>query len=205
MQVFVISGELEKQSQYLASFKKEKNIAPYLIFEYDDFKIAEARSLQKILSSKLHDDERRLILIKNPTLDSQNALLKTLEELEDNTFVFFVSQNREELLSTILSRALYIDLGDTTQKTDDGLVSVFRKEYKEADILTAFDKLGPITQESFEVLILSLRDALLQSLDDVPQATTLSQTLKKLTLYYAFSKSNNINKQMILDMSILKN
>lgn len=203
MQVFILNGETEKQNDYISVFKKEKNITSYLVFEFEDFNIAEARNLQKLLSTKLHEDEFRLILIKNPTLDSQNALLKTLEELPDNTFLFFLSQNKEELLSTILSRALYIDLGNSNHKVDETLVSVLSTEYKDANLIAAFEKLGPITTDTFEMLILSVRYALFQNVTNTLYAIRLSRMLKKLSYYYAFSKSNNVNKQMILDLSIL--
>lgn len=203
MQVYILTGEKEKQNDYISSFKKEKNITSYLVFEFEDFNIAQARNLQKLLSTKLHEDEFRLILIKNPTLDSQNALLKTLEELSENTFLFFLSQNKEEFLSTILSRALYIDLGSFNHNIDEALASVFLTKHTDADVVSAFEKLGPITQETFEMLILSVRYALFQNLTNSQYAIHLSDMLKKLSYHYAFSKSNNINKQMILDLSIL--
>ncbi len=200
MQAFVLTGETHKQVEYITQFKKEKNITPYLISEFEDFKIAEARNLQRLLSAKLHQDEFRLILIKNPTLDSQNALLKTLEELPDNTYVLFVSQNKDELLPTILSRTLHIDLGSTGKAADDALVSLLKNEtFTNSDVFRVLEKVGVPTEETLETLILSVRLALFESLQNTQHALYLSNLLKKLTYYYAFSKSNNINKQMIVD------
>lgn len=203
MQVLVLSGNALQKESYIKDFKQSKKVTPYLITRFDEgFKIADARSLQKSFSSKLQDHEVRLVVITSPTLDSQNALLKTLEELPQNTYVIFLVSNKEELLPTILSRALYVDLGTSLAEPDEKLTAAFQKPY---DCKNIFNLLSITpTDEEIEKIIISLRFALLQNLQDTNYSQKLLHILKNLQKNYSFSKTNNINKKMVIEAALLQ-
>lgn len=203
MQVLVLSGNNTQHKSYIEEFISSKNVTPYLITRFDEgFKIIDARSLHKLFSTKLQNHEVRLVVISSPTLDSQNALLKTLEELPQNTYVIFLVSSKEDLLSTILSRALYVDLGTSLVEPDEKLTAAFQKPY---DIKNIFNFLSITpTDNEIETLIISLRVALFQNLEDTNYSKKLLHILKTLQKNYSFSKTNNINKKMVIEAALLQ-
>lgn len=203
MQVLVLSGNNLHHEGYIEEFISSKKITPYLITRFDEgFKIGDARSLQKLFSSKLQNHESRLVIISSPTLDSQNALLKTLEELPAQTYVLFKVASKEDLLPTVLSRALYIDLGRSQVQADEKLTVAFQKPFNAQNIFN-FLSITP-TDEEIEMLIISLREALFQNLSDTHYSLKLLQILKTLQKNYSFSKTNNINKKMVIEAALLQ-
>lgn len=56
------------------------------------------------------------------TIEAQNALLKTLEEPPSHCVIFLTVPNKKDLLPTIISRCLVIDLGNKLIKIEEGSV-----------------------------------------------------------------------------------
>lgn len=70
-------------------------------------KIEQIRNLQKELSLRPHEGERKICLIDGAeqfTIGAANALLKTLEEPQPGTLIILLSNRPEKLLTTIRSR-----------------------------------------------------------------------------------------------------
>ena len=83
--------------------------------ENTSIKIEHVRAIRKTLSLKTStlSAVTRLVVIQQAdtlTSDAQNALLKLLEELPHNTAVLLLADNRNNLLSTIVSRSFIIPL-----------------------------------------------------------------------------------------------
>ena len=77
-------------------------------------KIAQIRALQRSLSFKAYEGERRVVLILEPehmTESTSNALLKTLEEPGQQTHFILVSAGVHRLLPTIISRCQRVRFG----------------------------------------------------------------------------------------------
>ncbi len=202
MQTFLIVGDKTQQESFISNFKKEKNITSYLVTHFDEvFKITDARAYQKLLSVKIAESESRLILITNPTLESQHALLKTLEELPEKTYVFFLVSSKEVLIPTVLSRASIVDLAGDSALTDKEIAFP-------ADALDGTHKVlshisSTVTNEDMEAYIVSLRQSLIQKVTQGDDVNNLVKVLKTVSYNYAFSKTNNINKKMALEQAVL--
>jgi len=72
-------------------------------------KIDQARSLLKFLNKSTYSRDLKIVMIdniENLNLNSSNALLKALEEPNNNTFFFLIYNNASKILNTIRSRCL---------------------------------------------------------------------------------------------------
>lgn len=80
----------------------------------DTIKIDDIRDLLSKLSLKLWDSSvNRYVLIpyaENLTASSSNALLKVLEEPPEGTKFFLMASSRKQILDTILSRSLVVNM-----------------------------------------------------------------------------------------------
>ena len=77
-------------------------------------KIEQIRTLQRSLSFKAYEGQRRVVLILEPeymTDSTSNALLKTLEEPGEQTHFILVSAGVHRLLPTIISRCQRVRFG----------------------------------------------------------------------------------------------
>lgn len=194
MQAFIIVGDTQKQQEYLSKFQKDHGVPSYLLLNFESFKILDARTLQKTLSLKLREDEKRMIIISNPTLDAQHALLKTVEEIPESSFVFFLTATRDDVIPTIASRTQEIFVGDK--------VNADTKETK-TTVKDILDSVGePVTLEDVEQVIFSMRELLRKQIqqNSAEKVSTL-RTLKQLHENYKLAKNNNVNKRMVLDAS----
>ncbi|MFH1197651.1 MAG: hypothetical protein V1720_18270 [bacterium] len=94
-------------------YKKISN--PYYKITVDkanNIKINSIRDIRKFISMNYSDIPWRFIIISDAHLmteDSQNALLKSLEEPPEGIIFILLTSNKEKLLSTILSRCWHVD------------------------------------------------------------------------------------------------
>jgi len=83
-----------------------------LIFTEDKTGIEEVRKLKSFFAKKRWQEKgKRVVLINSGnslSLEAQNAILKTLEELRTGNYIFISVPSRETLLSTIVSRCQII-------------------------------------------------------------------------------------------------
>lgn len=205
MQAFLLIGDTLSQEEHLQLFIEKHKVPEYLCIRFSEsFKIADVRNLSKTISVKLHANETRLVVINDPTLDAQNAILKTLEELPERTYVFFLSRVSDAFLPTILSRVLTVHVNRSERKVEPRLVNYFVKSsnapisystmYEALELLPT-----PLTIEDMEVCIVSARSALLTLLNDGKSCETLLPVVKKLLSNYSLCKTNNIHKVMSLE------
>lgn len=205
MQAFLLIGSTQLQEKFLEDFKIEKSIPSYHVLKFQEvFKIADARTLKATLSGKIHTEESRLVIIENPTMDSQNALLKTIEELPDRTFLFFLAQNKESLASTILSRVQLIMLEKVEVQADNRYIEIFSNNDPDIkSVLKSSDLMSVTpTDEELKTYIVSLRQVLLKRISENKSSTTLLQYIKQVIKNYSLSETNNVNKRMIGEASL---
>ncbi len=97
--------------------KLENNPDFKSIGENSDLKIKDIRDLKLFLQKKSFSHPPRVVLIKNAQLlnpQSQNALLKILEEPPQSTFIILQTPQPQSLLETIRSRCQTISLESKT-------------------------------------------------------------------------------------------
>ena len=89
----------------------------YHLFETSEFTIENIRHLRNFLSKKPYNHQTKIIIIENAdqlNVESQNALLKTLEDPADNNYFILTTAFLGKLLPTIISRCQVIRLNKST-------------------------------------------------------------------------------------------
>ena len=87
----------------------EKNYSDLMQIDNKDksVKINDIRKISSFLQMKTIEGNHRIILIKNAnmmTIEAQNALLKILEEPNNNSLIMLLSETADTFLPTVLSR-----------------------------------------------------------------------------------------------------
>lgn len=89
--------------------KYSKNISNIerLLYEFDKFLIKDAEHIFSKHIHKVGDDEMQFIIIafNSSNLETQNSMLKILEEPPKHTHFFLIAPNKKVILPTVLSRA----------------------------------------------------------------------------------------------------
>lgn len=83
--------------------------------KYDLFSIDDSRAIGDLHSQKSDKEKIFVIEAKYFTHDAQNALLKIFEDTKIANHFFIFSDSVGEMLDTVLSRAVFIDIKNTTQ------------------------------------------------------------------------------------------
>ena len=84
-----------------------------------DIKIEQVRNLLQFLSKSTYTRDLKIIMIDNAeylNLSSSNALLKAIEEPQNNTFFFIIRDNATKILDTIRSRCIEFNFFFTTSQ-----------------------------------------------------------------------------------------
>lgn len=113
----LIIGPSESFLDQVALFlgKKELNLTnnpDLLVFSQEKTGIEEIRKLKEFFARKRWAEKgKRIVLVnfgKGLSIEAQNALLKTLEELKSGNYIFISVPSQETLLTTITSRCQII-------------------------------------------------------------------------------------------------
>lgn len=217
MQCYIILGSEEKIKAFIESFTSEKKIASYNSTIYSGkIKIDEVRLLQKKLIYKNAKNESSLVILPTDiTVEAQNALLKTLEELPEGKYICFTGQTDSTLLPTILSRCQIIRLEQSSsalqskKELENTLKQFLIDKPLEPQTLSSLLSALPIAElkeDQLKDLIYSFRNVLLESLSSISlhQLHLLHSLLSDLTLLYPLVKSNNINPRLGAETIFLK-
>lgn len=97
--------------------------------EYDSFTIDDSRKIQ-ILHNEKENDEKKIFIIKVKyfTNDAQHALLKLFEDTNNQNHFFIFSDNVEQMLDTVLSRAILLKVKNNEDIENRG--EIFLKNNK---------------------------------------------------------------------------
>lgn len=113
------------------------NLDTLVVKQEDAIGIEIVREIKTWLSKKAYQEKKRFIIIyqaQNLTVEAQNALLKTLEEPPENTVIVLTTDNRYQLLPTIISRCQILHLSKNTiieYSPDEQLLKIFDKDLGE--------------------------------------------------------------------------
>lgn len=202
MQVQVLQGSESLRDKYISQFVSTLKIPTYLIEKYEQLKIADVRVLQKSLSTKLPAGTHRLLILLSPTLEAQNAILKTLEELEDQNFIFFCVSSKDDLLPTILSRAKLISFENSaTFSLEKPLKEVLHAKNTEGikKSLEFISSLGEsVESQTLQDLLLSAR-SLMVGAENIQDTLLYFQFLKALNKNLFLTTSYNVQKKIYIE------
>ena len=202
MRGYILLGSENSKGEFIENFIKKNTIPPYNIVRFEnDLKISDARALKRSLSTTSLDGRARLFIIEaNPTHEAQNALLKLLEELPENTTIIFIRER--ELLPTIVSRCSQVTLGNVHSRSlseeDMQIVSsLLNSRYTSRKLFEIEKFFSKEREDSFADLILCVREAVLK------EAPNKFELLKELVKYYPLVYSNNLNPKLTLERVLL--
>lgn len=215
MQCLIIVGKKADSDEYINRFIQEKNIPAYFVYRFGEIlKIADVRILKKNISFAIPIKSSRLfILPENITIDAQNALLKTIEELGDETFIFFPTNTPETFLPTILSRSKIIWVS-VFEKSENELSEDIRlltnSKDKRAMFFSALQLSDKISTkngaEEIERILLELRGEIKEQISlgkKTPQLLSLIQIALKIQDLLPLLSENNVNKKFALETVFL--
>lgn len=202
MRGYVLYGSETQKAEFVSKFVKDNKIPSYNIARFEnDLKISDVREIKRNLSTTSLDSRARLFIIEaNPTHEAQNALLKLLEELPEDTSVIFMNDQR--LLPTIVSRCSEIKLGNVhpilVNEEDMKIVHSLLNSSETSGKLLEIEKFfSKEREDSFADLLLCVRQVFLEK-----EGENL-ELLKGLVKYYPFVSSNNLNPRMTAERLLL--
>ncbi len=105
----------------ISNYRKDIKNIERLVYEYDKFHIDDARHIFSIHLHKTGADEMQIICIafNSTNTESQNSILKMLEEPRANTYFFIIVPSKKIILPTVLSRAHVFEyVKDVTVSSD---------------------------------------------------------------------------------------
>lgn len=117
-----LDKEKSSITHFMKDFKAQLLERPYMSFEdwamstgidnkHPNINAADVRSIIQTLSLKRHEGQKKIMIIWLPEYLGKegNILLKLIEEPEDNTHLLLVTEKKEGILPTILSRCQSVD------------------------------------------------------------------------------------------------
>jgi DNA polymerase III delta prime subunit len=120
----VISPSITEITDLLNSIDHQIINNPDLL-EISEYKIDVVRQITKFLAQKPLIHPNKVVLIQNAdnlNLESQNALLKNLEEPGENNYFILTSSHPHSLLPTIISRCHHINYHFAAKISGDTLI-----------------------------------------------------------------------------------
>ncbi|OGH13985.1 MAG: hypothetical protein A3H50_02145 [Candidatus Levybacteria bacterium RIFCSPLOWO2_02_FULL_37_10] len=174
--------------------------------------IEDIRTVQKRLYLKPFKSDTKGIILQAPgglTIDSQNCLLKVLEEPPNNTIIILVVENSAQVLPTILSRCKVIEIESKREKFSE------KEKEQVIDILSSLpgsgigkrlklaQDFGKNREEAMawlEKMIIILRKNII---DEISKRNNLKsdkiKILKTMQDTYTIIKTTNINQRFALE------
>ena len=205
MTSFYLRGTKENQEEYIERSIQKHQVPPYLVMRFEaPFSIKNAHELGIFLSMAIGVSEKRAVIIPSDmSIEAQNALLKKIEELDDNTLLFITEHKGTEVLPTVVSRLFEVRLGD-----DGGLVNEEIVQ-KVSDILRSGNDVSLIMQNTkflseckgdvVKEVLGALRIVLLREQDKFV-ICSLEKIILNLELYI----NNNVHKRIFWDNVFLQ-
>ncbi|OGH11246.1 MAG: hypothetical protein A2857_06500 [Candidatus Levybacteria bacterium RIFCSPHIGHO2_01_FULL_36_15] len=218
MQSLILLGAEEERNEYVQNFIKDKKVKSFNVLKFDKkIKISDVRIIKKILAIKEAVTEKRLVVLsEDMTIEAQNALLKTLEELPENTDVIILCSNKENLLPTIISRSFIVNLkvsGISKEEHyghDDAFLKLIGAKKEEmiyfAMLLSEKISASPNDKE-LENFILTLRKLLFKEISgnkNEDNIFAIYNLLSATCAIYPYVLNNNLNKKIVLEKIFLE-
>ena len=205
MTSFYLRGTKENQEEYIARSIQKHQVPPYLVMRFEaPFSIKNAHELGTFLSMATGASEKRAVIIPSDmSIEAQNALLKKIEELDDNTLLFITEHKGTEVLPTVVSRLFEIRLEDENNLLNDEVAK------RVADILLSENDISSIMQHTkflseykddvVKEVLRALRSVLLRE-----QNEFATRAIEKIMLNMELYTDNNIHKRVFWDNVFLQ-
>lgn len=129
----LIQDQINQICQQLNNIIKPNNPDIFIIDQNSGWTIELTRTLKIWLSQKPFNHQNKIIIIYQVhqfNLESQNALLKSLEEPGENNYFILTSNKPSKIISTIISRCLIIKLKNNLSVEKDLKPLIFSDQIK---------------------------------------------------------------------------
>lgn len=200
MKKLILKGELTRVKSYVEKYILENEYEDYQIrYFHETVKIEDARGIIKELSYVVKD-KLLLIFFGNLTLECQNAMLKCIEESQENVGFIFYQEKYDTILPTIISRCHVLDLGQ--EDTQDELLTQLISEYFDnsssqwvfiEEMIEYFDKNG------MHSLSPTLRSVMLGKIDDYDLTKKTYNSLKSYFKFARLHETNNVSLSTVVE------
>lgn len=207
----ILVGEKTAADAYITTYIKDNGIRPFSITRFEEkLKIADVRRLKQILVVH-HSEGIRLIVIQNEILSAaQQALLKTIEELPDDTDLLICVEQKDNLLPTILSRCQIISLrSQETEKeciNETTLKIYFSSSLKKEKMAAVFQIADALSSaDDISLFISQTRRLMLSAHDtgDTLLAGNIAEFLDGFLEPVSLIDTNNLNLRFTLESLLL--
>jgi len=199
MHILLVSPDEKKSQEYLDNLIKENKVNKNNIFEIRPLKeeivISQIKDLKKELLTQVKDG-RWIVFFQFETanLESQNALLKTIEETTRDSFIL-VTNNEYKTVSTLRSRLKIIRLKSDqavrlSKAEYDQYLSLDQQPLQQFNLVSKLDWQASL--DFLDRLLIYYRSTLLQSKKAV-------RVIKKILYLRKLIQDNNLNCQLALD------
>lgn len=203
----------KKAKDFLAKFKKDRKVCTSSIIIVKPLKkeiaISQIRELKKIIT--VGTNSPRLIVFYDfhlASLESQNALLKTLEEkILNNQFILF-TLNEYSILPTIRSRSKFINLDEkkTKENFSDEFIKLMQKleQSKNLSFLNDFQGLTKeeIAKNLKNMLLFYRQKILSPNITDI-KVIKIIKIVKRILYIINLIEKNNISGQPAFDILLI--
>lgn len=201
--LLLISRNQKKTDDFIEHFIKEKDINSSWIFTIRpvtrELSIDQIRTLKRELA--ISTNKKRLIIIYGLDISGaevQNALLKTLEEKQENNQFIFIVSHGFSVLPTIQSRSKTIVLNKTeviVSETTRELMNRVKEENEYQFLLHPI--VGAASREDALAFLDEILEYSRRQLLEMPEAAV--KTIKKILRLRELIINNNINVQLAVD------
>ena len=208
-QPYLLIGQKEDSqiTQILTSLKIDLDMdSPDFIriIPKDEFSIEDSRLIIKKSSLSPLFSKNKVILVENfsnPSLQGQNSLLKILEEPPLSTLIILLSETKNNILPTILSRVITVDYHTKpSSKTDAISIEAFISQITSAE-LSLGQKLMLLDKSKEADLKVVIKD--LQITLNKPNLNKSELFLAKSLLDINSLTKVNVKSRLILDNIII--
>lgn len=183
--------DYKKSSLNLDTEKDGINIHNYSV---NFLTIEEVRNIKRSMLVKDSNKSLYIIAFNSIREESQNALLKLLEEPWENSYVYIIVQNENILLDTIKSRLFRCDIGEFVTKNNDG--NIRAEEIN--DLLSKareFLQTEPLSRMNLDCVkdVLDIKDS--SDRVDKSEGVLLLDAIMKEVLKHKIDSSPNLNNK----------
>ncbi len=195
----LLIGSSESARGFVEQYSVSHGILPYEIEHFEEIlPIASAREIKKRLAFSTPGN-RLFIFANGITVEAQNALLKSVEESNDNIHFIFCCEREEAILPTIASRSRVVKVVGPMDSTSEmvnllsGIVSGNTITYSDIEMVAA------LCEKDFGKIIIALRQIVIDDSMSSRERLRAAVFCKKLLQMNSLLKISNVSLFVLLE------
>jgi DNA polymerase III delta prime subunit len=207
MHSYLIASKNKDKAQELAKKIARENLVHYFdftILEYETLGIDDVRNFQKKSYLKPFKSPSKIVFIRASDLthESQNAMLKILEEPPDNTIIIVSVPDKNLILPTILSRCKVLEIKND-KELSDAEISKYQNLLNSINSKGVGErlKLAQDYSKDREQALIYLENLIHAGRDNLLTYPNVDQlnAVKSLQRFYTIIKTTNVNLRLALE------